>query len=219
MPYHYVDLSHDIVDGMTTYPGLPGPRIVDYLSREDSRTHYAPGTEFHIGEITMVANTGTYLDTPAHRFRDGWDLTGLPLPRVAGVPATVITCTGRVIDRDALDGQDLAGRAVLLLTAWSRHWRTPAYSSGQHPYLTADAARIIATANAAVVGIDSINIDDTSSGERRAHTELLGAGVPIVEHLCNLDRVPDDAEFFAVPVKVSGLGTFPVRAFVRWDAS
>ena len=201
---------------MITYPGLPAPEIGDHMTREDSRSHYAPGTEFHIGRISMVANTGTYLDTPAHRFVDGWDLSELPLERVVNVPLTLVHHRGPAIDAGVLEGMHVAGRAVLFRTGWAAHWGTEAYGSRGHPHLTAEAARILVRAGAALVGIDSVNIDDTSGGERPVHSRLLEAGIPIVEHLCRLEDVPDDvlATFTAVPVKVAGMGTFPVRAFV-----
>jgi kynurenine formamidase len=204
------DVSHTVVDGMETYPGLPGPTITDHLSRDASRAVYAAGTEFHIGRIDMVANTGTYLDTPAHRYADGWDLAELALELVALVPLVVVDGT------ELPDGVDVAGRAVVFRTGWSRYWGTPEYGAGGHPHLTGATARMLVDGGASVVGIDSLNIDATSTGERPAHSLLLAAGIPIVEHLCDLDAVPDGpgATFTAVPVKIAGMGTFPVRAFV-----
>jgi arylformamidase len=213
-----IDVSHTVVHGMTTYPGLPAPVISDHLSRDASRRSYAPGTEFQIGRIEMVANTGTYLDTPAHRYDDGWDLAELPLERVAQVPLTLVDASGPAIAEDALQGFDLRGHAVVFRTGWDAHWGTAAYGAGGHPHLTAGTARALADAGAALVGIDSVNIDDTTTGERPVHSILLRAGIPIVEHLCHLDEVPDGpATFTAVPVKVAGMGTFPVRAFVTVD--
>jgi arylformamidase len=210
----YADLSHVIRDGMVTYPGLPGPEIGDHLTREASRSHYAPGTEFHIGKISMVANTGTYLDTPFHRFADGWGLEDLPLDRVAGVPGLVVDEAGPEVGPEAFAGRDLAGNAVLVRTGWSRHWGTDRYGDPEHPFLNADAVEELIIAGAALVGIDSVNIDDTRTGERPAHTGLLRAGIPIVEHLTGLDALPVQGfAFFAIPVKVAGMGTFPVRAF------
>jgi arylformamidase len=213
-----VDLSHTIESGMITYRGLPAPLICDYLSREESRGHYAEGTEFQIGRIDMVANTGTYLDSPFHRFADGPDLSQLELSSVAELPGIVVRVTGmagRAIGRAAFAADDVQGRAVLVHTGWSKHWRTDRYFEG-HPYLTEDAALYLRDAGAALVGIDSLNIDDTSGGERPVHTVLLGAGIPIVEHLCALDQLPGTGfRFSAVPVKVRGMGTFPVRAFAR----
>jgi arylformamidase len=210
-----VDLSHEIADGTITYPGLPGPVITDHLSRVDSRARYAPGYEFQIGHIDMVSNTGTYLDTPFHRFADGHDLAGLDLARVAGVGGVVVDATARQeAGADLLAGLDVAGRAVLVRTGWDRHWGTDAYGDGAHPFLGVDAAELLVAAGAAVVGIDSVNIDDTRTGARPIHTALLGAGIPIVEHLCRLDQLGDRPfTFFAVPPAVVGMGTFPVRAF------
>ena len=164
----------------------------------------------------MVANTGTYLDTPAHRYDDGWDLAELPLERVAQVPLTMSHATEPVIGEHLLRDLDLRGRAVVFRTGWDEHWGTPAYGAVEHPHLTADAAQALVDAGVALVGIDSVNIDDTTTGERPVHTILLAAGIPIVEHLCHLDEVPEQqpATFTAVPVKVAGMGTFPVRAFV-----
>jgi arylformamidase len=213
-----LDLSHPIEDGMVTYPGLPGPRITDHLGFEESRAHYTEGTEFHIGRIDMVANTGTYLDTPLHRFPHGWGLDQLPLERVVDVPATIVHAPGPAIGPYALAGAELAGRAVVLHTGWSRHWGTVAYGAGGHPHLTADAVRVLVEAGAALVGIDSLNIDTTTTGERPAHTGLLAAGIPILEHLTGLEQLPGDREvrITAVPPAVRGLGTFPVRVVARW---
>jgi arylformamidase len=215
----YIDLSHTIVDGMVTYPGLPGPVISDHLSRAASRERYAPGTEFQIGRIEMVANTGTYLDTPAHRYPDGFDLSALPLERVAFVRGVVVDAHGPAIDADTFNGLDLGDRAVIIRTGWDRHWGTPTYGAGSHPHITAAAARALVAAGVDLVGIDSVNIDATSTGERPAHSELLAAGIPIVEHLRGLEQIPGDRPFTftAVPVKVAGMGTFPVRAFAAID--
>lgn len=210
-----VDLSHPIEDGMETYRGLPGPIIEDHLSREASRSHYAPGTEFHIGRITMVANTGTYVDAPAHRFAGGTDVAGLPLSVLADLEGVVIRVQGsseRAIPATAFGADDVRGRAVLVHTGWDRHWRTDAYFSS-HPFLTAEAAEHLSEAGAALVGIDSLNVDDIADGSRPAHTTLLRAGIPVVEHLRGLDQLPISGfRFFATPAPVRGLGTFPVRA-------
>jgi arylformamidase len=209
------DLSHEVEDGMITYRGLPAPLICDFLSREQSREQYAPGTEFQIGQISMCSNTGTYVDSPFHRFHDGADLAALPLDRLADLDAVTVNVVGsggRAIDRDQLLPYDVAGKAVLVHTGWDRNWRTDAYFEG-HPFLTEAAARHLAAEGAALVGIDSLNIDDTGGGTRPVHTVLLGAGIPICEHLTNLSALPlDGFRFSAVPVKVSGMGTFPVRA-------
>ena len=212
----FLDLSHTIEDGMVTYKGLPAPLICDHLSRVDSRRLYAAGTEFQIGKITMVANTGTYIDSPYHRFADGRDIAGLELASLTGLNAVVVNVAGaaaRAIARETFLPYEIAGRAVLIRTNWDAHWRTDQYFEG-HPFLTADAAQYLKSAGAALVGIDSYNIDDTADGCRPVHTTLLGAGIPIVEHLCGLDQLPASGfRFSAVPPKVRGLGTFPVRAF------
>jgi kynurenine formamidase len=213
---HLIDVSHTIESGMITYKGLPAPIICDFLSREASRSIYAEGTEFHIGTIEMVANTGTYVDSPFHRYADGIDLSELPLESLADLDGVVVRTTdmhGRGVDRRTFEGVDVHGRAVLVHTGWDRHWRTDAYFEG-HPFLTSSAAQFLADAGAALVGIDSYNIDDTDDMARPVHTILLGAGIPIVEHLCNLDALPDDGfRFHAVPAKVKEFGTFPVRAY------
>jgi arylformamidase len=213
-----IDLSHSIEHGMTTYPGLPAPLICDYLSREASRARYAPGVEFQIGKIEMVANTGTYLDSPFHRYADGKDLAGLPLEKLAGLEAVVarlLTGAPRAIGWDAFEGLDVAGRAVLVSTGWDRHWRTERYGR-ENPFLTADACARLRDAGAALVGIDSVNIDDLDDLARPAHSILLGAEIPIVEHMCNLAGLPGAGlRFYAVPPKVAGFGTFPVRAFAE----
>lgn len=209
-----IDLSHPIADGAITYPGLPGPTITDHLSRAASRERYAPGVEFQIGRIDMVANTGTYLDTPFHRFGDGHDLAGLDPARVLEVPGVLVDATGATeAGPELLDGLDLAGTAVLFRTGWDAHWGTDRYGEAGHPYVsTATAVRLV-DAGVSVVGIDSVNIDDTRTGERPIHTALLGAGIPIVEHLCRLDELSGRRfTFTALPPAVVGMGTFPVRA-------
>jgi kynurenine formamidase len=214
-----IDLSHEVVAGMTTYPGLPGPVISDFLSRPGSRGHYANGTEFQIGRIDMVANTGTYVDSPFHRYENGADLSGLRLESIAGLEGLVVRIPEGVteIGPERLGDCDVRGRAVLFATGWSRHWGSEAYFSG-HPFLTAGTAGELIARGAALVGIDSLNIDGTSGGERPVHTLLLAAGIPIVEHLTSLAALPDDGfRFFAVPPKVRGMGTFPVRAFAVTD--
>jgi len=214
-----VDLSHPIVHGMITYPGLPGPVIGDHLTRDASREHYSPGTEFHIGRIEMVANTGTYLDTPAHRFADGTDLADTPLDRMVDLDTIVVDAVGRsATDASDLSGLVVRGRAVLVRTDHSRLWGTDGYFR-DHPFVTGDAAAWLVEHGAALVGIDSLNIDDTSTGERPAHSTLLAAGIPVVEHLCNLDALPGSGfRFSAAPVAVRGMGTFPVRAYAVIEA-
>jgi arylformamidase len=211
-----IDLSHVVEDGMITYRGLPAPVVCDFLSREQSREHYDPGTEFQIGRIDMCANTGTYVDSPFHRFADGGDLADLPLERLGDLEAVVVDVTGgrgRAVDRAALLPHEVRGRAVLVHTGWDRHWRTDSYFEG-HPFLTADAARHLADEGALLVGIDSLNIDDTDDGSRPVHTTLLAAGIPICEHMTGLAALPSDGfRFSAVPVKVRAMGTFPVRAY------
>ena len=209
-----VDCSHTVEDGMTTYPGLPGPRIGTHLGRTESRAHYAPGTEFHIGKIEMVANTGTYLDTPFHRFEDGYDLADLDLSRVADLPGVCVRSEGFAIGPQVLHGSNIEGRAVLFHTGWDQHWDTDLYGDPSHPFLADDTVDLLVDAGAALVGIDSVNVDDTQTGARPVHTTLLRAGIPIVEHLTRLDElVGAEFRFFAVPPKVREFGTFTVRAF------
>jgi kynurenine formamidase len=208
-----IDVSHTVEHGLVTYKGLPAPVICDYLSREQSRSVYAEGTEFHIGRIDMVANTGTYVDSPFHRYAHGKDLSELPLASLANLDTVVVRPTGRAISRAAFAGRDVRGKAVLVHTGWDAHWVTDRYFEG-HPYLTADAAQHLADAGAVLVGIDSLNIDDIADGRRPVHSILLGRDIPVVEHLCRLQDLPEEgARFFAVPVKVKAFGTFPVRAF------
>ncbi len=212
----FIDVSHTVEDGLITYKGLPAPIICDFISHEASRAHYAPGTEFHIGKIEMVANTGTYIDAPFHRYVEGKDLSELPLSSLAGLDGVVVrvdVSREKAIGEEAFRGCDVAGKAVLVHTGWSKHWKTDPYFE-DHPFLTEDAARHLRAAGAALVGIDSLNIDDTTDGRRPVHSLLLGHDIPVVEHLTNLDRLPDEGfRFFAVPVKVKALGSFPVRAF------
>ncbi len=215
----HIDLSHTIEDGMITYKGLPAPLICDHLSRADSHALYAEGTEFQIGRITMVSNTGTYIDSPFHRYADGADLSALRLDVLAGLDAVVVRVTGmagRAIPREAFAALDVRGRAVLVHTGWATHWRTDQYFEG-HPFLTADAATYLRENGAALVGIDSYNIDDTGGGQRPVHSTLLGADIPIVEHLRGLEQLPASGlRFSAVPPKILGMGTFPVRAFATF---
>lgn len=220
MTVRLIDLSHDVVSGEPTYPGLPAPVVDDYLSWDESHERYAEGTEFQIGRIAMVGNTGTYLDTPAHRYRDGFDLSALPLESVVDLPGVLVHARTRAIDESHFAGLEVAGRAVLIHTGWDRFWARERYGAPEHPYLTEGGARLLVELGAALVGIDSVNIDDTSpeGGRRPAHSGLLAAGIPIVEHLCGLDRLADRPfTFTAVPAKVRGLATFPVRAFARQE--
>jgi len=212
---NFFNLSHDIQDGMITYEGLPGPKIRDHLSREDTRQHYAEGTTFQIGKIEMVANTGTYIDAPFHRYQEGKDLSQLDFASVANLDGLVFHAppNSRKITPDVFSGREVKGKAVLIHTGWDRHWGTEPYFK-DHPYLTRESAEYLKLRSSALVGIDSLNIDDNMDGTRPAHTILLGGGIPIVEHLCNLDALPDNGfKFFAVPAPVKGMGSFPVRAF------
>lgn len=213
--FELIDLSHTVEHGMITYKGLPAPVITDHMSREDSRKNYAPGTQFHIGKIEMVANTGTYLDSPFHRYEDGRDLSQLDLASLANLEGVVISDNDqRAVGKEHFDSCDVQGKAVLIRTGWDQHWRSDEYWSGRHPFLTRDAAEALAQRGAALVGIDSYNIDDTNENSRPVHSILLANNIPIVEHMCHLDKLPVDGfKFFAVPVKVKNFGTFPVRAF------
>ncbi|HEX6747762.1 MAG TPA: cyclase family protein [Longimicrobium sp.] len=215
-----IDLSHTIEHGMVTLKGYPAPIICDYLSREASRAVYAEGTEFHIGRIDMIANTGTYVDSPFHRYADGKDLSELPLESLANLDAVVVRATqraGRAVDVEAFAGVEVAGKAVLVHTGHARHWGTDAYFEG-HPFLTRAAAEHLRDSGAGFVGIDTLNIDDMDDGTRPVHSTLLRADIPICEHMRGLELVPDSGfRFFAVPVKVKAFGTFPVRAFALLD--
>ncbi|WBB96233.1 cyclase family protein [Solwaraspora sp. WMMA2059] len=239
----FVELSHVVRDGMVTYPGLPAPVITEWLSREASAERYAAGTTFRINQITMIGNTGTYLDAPSHRWSEGADLAGLPLERLADLPGVVVRVptAARAVDAALLRahlagaavvgdaatdggtaaGGAVAGRAVLLDTGWSAHFGTERYAAPDHPYLTADGAELLASAGVALVGIDSINIDDTApaaNGARPAHSVLLAAGIPIVEHLRGIGELPAYGfRFSAVPPMFAGLDTAPVRAYAIVD--
>jgi kynurenine formamidase len=211
----FFELSHIVEDGMITYSGLPGPRISDHLTREGSRQHYAKGTSFQIGKIEMVANTGTYIDAPFHRYQEGKDLSQLDLSSVANLDGLVLHAppNSRKITPEVFNGRDMRGKAVLIHTGWDRRWGTESYFK-DHPYLTRESAGHLKSSGAALVGIDSLNIDDNTDGMRPAHTILLASEIPIVEHLCNLDGLPNTGfKFFAVPAPVNGMGSFPVRAF------
>ncbi len=211
-----IDLSHPVEHGMVTYPGLPGPEITDHLTREASEASYGPGTAFHIGRISMVANTGTYIDSPFHRFPDGADLAGLSLDRLTdldGLSLRFAPSDRRGIDVEDLEGHDVSGRAVLIDTGWDRNWRTPEYGVDA-PFVTEAATQWLVDHGAVMVGIDSVNIDDMGDTTRPAHTGLLAAGIAIVEHMCGLDQLPDDGfRFHAAPPAVVAFGTFPVRAY------
>ena len=215
-----VELSHLIRAGMTTYPGLPGPAITAHLTRQASRPHYAAGTEFAIDRLTLVGNTGTYLDSPYHRFADGADLSAISLEQTVDLPAVVVRVTGAGagqpgIDVGALAALDVRGAAVLLHTGDDARSGTPAYSENRH-FLSRAGASWLVDHGAALIGIDALNIDDTADGERPAHTLLLAAGIPVVEHLTGLDQLPPTgAHFTAVPLRIEGTGTIPVRAFAR----
>jgi kynurenine formamidase len=212
-----VELNHVITAGMTTYPGLPGPEITPHLTRAESRGRYAPGTEFAIDRISMVGNTGTYLDSPFHRYADGTDLAGVPLDAVADLPVVLVRLAGGTepgVRAPALAPYDVAGTAVLLHTGWDRHWGTDAYGGPEAPYLAEDGARALAAAGARLVGIDSVNIDSIAGDARPAHSVLLAAGIPVLEHLTGLDRLPPTgARLHAAPPRVRDFGTFPVRAY------
>ncbi|MDX2045024.1 MAG: cyclase family protein [Acidobacteriota bacterium] len=216
MSRNLIDVSHEIEAGMITYPGLPVPAISDYLSRDAAPGRYSEGTTFQIGRIEMIANTGTYVDAPFHRFAEGGDLASLPLERLANLEGLVIDAsrrTSRAIDVDQFQNLALKNRAVLIRTGWDAYWRMEQYGK-EAPFLTRAAAEFLVAAEIALVGIDSVNIDDMNDGQRPAHTVLLGAGIPIAEHLCNLDKLPlTGFRFHAAPVKFRGVGTFPVRAY------
>ena len=215
-----VDLSHVIEHGMTTLPGLPGPHICDFWTREGSAANYEDGSSFQIGRIDMVANTGTYLDSPFHRFAEGKDLADLQLRALADLPGIVVRRPWEndiAVDAAAFEGLDVTRKAVLIHTGWDRHWRGERYGEN-HSFLTADAADWLIGLGAALVGIDSNNIDDTRHRARPVHTRLLGADIPICEHMTGLGQLPDEGfRFSAVPPKVRGMGTFPVRAYAVLD--
>lgn len=217
MEYRFVDVSHSIEHGMVTYKGLPEPIISDHLSREESKNRYGPEVEFHIGKIDMCANTGTYIDSPFHRYARGKDLANLELAAIANLDGIVVRCLApnqTEITDESFTGIDVKGKAVLLHTGWDRHWRTDEYASGNHTFLTEAGATHLAKSGAALVGIDSFNIDGTRDWNRPAHAILLGHDIPIVEHLCRLSELPGSGfKFFAVPAKVRLFGSFPVRAF------
>jgi kynurenine formamidase len=207
-----------IENGTVTHRGLPAPIICDYLSREASRTRYAPGTEFHIAKIEMIANTGTYIDCPFHRFADGRDFSQIGIAQLADIDAIVVRAEQRespAVGVEFFRGLEIRNRAVLVHTGWDRHWNTQAYL-GEHPFLTEEAAIHLSDCGVKLVGIDSMNIDDTRGNTRPVHTTLLGAGILIAEHLCNLSALPDEGfAFSAIPPKFKGVGTFPVRAMAR----
>ena len=216
-----IDLSHVITEGMVTYKGLPGRHICDFISYEQSAANYDDGSTFQIGRIDMVANTGTYVDVPSHRFADGKDLSEVGIEAFANLPALVVRQPferGLAVDVSAFDSLDVRGKAVLVATGWDRHWGSDQYYH-DHSFLTEEAAERLVDAGAALVGIDSHNIDDTRVRTRPVHTALLAAGIPICEHMTGLGALPDAGfRFAAVPPKVKGMGTFPVRAYALIDS-
>ena len=210
-----IELSHEIVDGTITYRGLPAPCVSDFISHKDSGKHYDNQASFHIGKIEMVFNTGTYIDSPFHRYPDREDISQIGLDRVANIPGLVVFPSKgkRAIGKENFTNEEISGKAVLVCTGWSRHWGTDHYFDG-HPHLTEEAANFLKEQGALLVGIDSLNIDDTQDPRRPVHTTLLEAGIPIVEHLCDVERLPKSGfHFFAAPIRVLGAGSFPVRAF------
>ena len=215
-----IELSHPIVDGMLTHPGIPGPTISTWLTHAASAERYAEGTTFEIGRIDLVANTGTYVDTPAHRFVGGQDLEDFPLERLVDLDGLLVDATGidgKAIDQQIFNGLELEGRAVLIRTGWDVHWATDTYLA-DNPYLTKAAAEALLAAGAALVGIDSLNIDSLADPHRPAHSALLQGGVPIVEHLTGLEALPVKGwRFFAPPPRIRGMATFPIRAFAIVD--
>lgn len=214
----YVDLSHTIEEGMITYRGLPAPLICDFLSREDSETFYEKGTRFQIGKIEMVANTGTYLDCPFHRYEDGKDLSEVLLEKMADLEGVLISVPGAEnfeIGVSHLKGKVLTGKAVLIHTGWSKYWRTERYFEN-YPFVSREAALFLKEQKVKLVGIDALNIDDTRGRGRPVHSILLREEILIVEHLTNLDKLIDQAFLFsAVPPKIKGMGSFPVRAYAK----
>jgi kynurenine formamidase len=215
----FIDLSHTIFDGLITYKGLPAPLICDYLSREKSKAFYDEGTTFQIGKIEMVTNTGTYIDCPFHRFESGRDLSEVSLEQFADLEALLIDARGvMAVGPEFFTGKEIRNKAVLVFTDWAKNWNTPGYFEG-HPFLTAAAAEYLRESQVALVGIDSHNIDDTRGRSRPVHTTLLGADILIVEHMCNLGKLPASGfRFNAVPPKFKGAGTFPVRAYAKLEA-
>lgn len=216
MTIKYIDLSHTIEDGLITFNGSIPVKIYDYLSREESRGHYAPGTEFQISKIEMLGAAGTYMDSPYHRYDEAEDLSDLRLSQLCGIEGVCVSVAEqdpRFISHNAFSDINVKNKAVLIRTGWSRFWRTPAYFRN-HPYLTRDAAEYLKAEGAVLVGIDSMNIDDTSDAERPVHSILLRSGILIIEHMTNLDQLPAEGfEFFAVPPKIKRCGSFPVRCF------
>lgn len=211
-----IDLSHTIFDGLITYKGLPAPVICDYLSREESKKFYEKGTQFQIGKIELVANTGTYIDCPFHRYDSGKDLSEVNLEKFVELNAVTINAKDETeIGKKYFEGADVSQKAVLVYTNWAKYWNTEKYFEG-HPYITKEAAEYLKEQKVKLVGIDSYNIDDTNGKSRPVHTILLGSEILIVEHMCNLDKLPEKGYgFSAVPPKFKGVGTFPVRAFAK----
>lgn len=212
----FVEVSHPVVAGMKTYPELPEPAVEVNMDYDASHARYHDKAEFLIASLHLCGNTGTYVDSPVHRFRGAADLAALPLERLADLETVVLDCEGeRAIGPEALTDVELRYRAVLIRTGFSRHWATPQYFSEPNPFLTAEACELLVRAGALFVGVDSLNIDDVADFARPAHTTLLGAGIPICEHMTNLEAVPaSGGRLHAVPIAWVGGASFPVRAYV-----
>jgi kynurenine formamidase len=213
----FIEVSHTIEAGMKTYPGLPVPEVEVLLDHESSRARYDGKSEFLIASLHLCGNTGTYVDSPLHRHRGGTDLAGLRLELLAHVPAVVVNAPAgleRGIAAAAFRDIEVRDRAVLVRTEWSRFWRTPQYFE-PNPHLTREACEYLAKEGARFVGIDSLNIDDIGDLSRPAHTILLGAGIPVCEHMTNLAAAPAGGSWLhAVPIAWKGGATFPVRAYL-----
>jgi arylformamidase len=210
-----IELSHRITDGMDTYPGLPAPSVALHTAHLGTRPEGGVAPGFAVGRIDLVGNTGTYLDSPYHRFPDGDDVADLPLDRLVALPTTVVDVhhvDSRAVDVELPEAL-IRDRAVLFRTGWDGRWGTEAYWL-PGPYLSVGVVDQLVAHRPALVGVDFWNVDDIAAPDRPVHTRLLEAGVPIVEHLCHLDRVPGDATTFVVPLAIEGAPSLPVRAFV-----
>jgi len=213
-----IDLSHPIEDGMRVYPGLPSPRVGATLDHDASRPRYEGKAEFHLGEYALTGAAGTYLDSPFHRHRELGDLASLELARLVGLPGISLDHLGAAGPEPfatEVTDEELTGRAVVLRTGWSERWGTDSYWE-RGPFLTGHLIERLVGAPAAVVGIDLWNVDDVDDLTRPAHTELLRAGIPVVENLASVARLPRTGfRFTAVPPRIVGGSNFPVRAFAE----
>jgi kynurenine formamidase len=166
--------------------------------------------------VDVRGRVATCLHAPFHRFEHGDDLSRIPLAAVAGIPGIVVDASAQpgALTLE-LDEETVRDRAVLIRTGWDERWGTARYWQ-PGPYLAVETLDLLLSGGSALVGVDFWNVDDTADLASQARTRLLRAGVLVVEHLCNLRGLPGEGfRFFAVPLRIAGGASFPVRAFAE----